>query len=307
MKVFLNEFIHEDALAKLKAFAEVTDNLEEIAEVDAIILRIFPVSRELMEKAKNLKVIAKHGVGYNTVDIEAAKELDIRVIYTPTANTNSVAELILALMLNISRNITTADRQVRANEIERIAPSHLQGIEITEKTLGLIGMGNIARRLAEIAKGGFNVDVVGFDPYMSTEQAKSLGIVKYNTVEEVLEHSDIVNISVPLTKETRNLIAGDMFNHFKKNAILVNAARGGIVNEEDLYVHLKKGTLRAAACDAFQIEPPSSANQLMELDNFVATPHIGANTEEALYRMGMETVDGIYEELHGRQAKYRVV
>lgn len=125
MKVFLNEFIHEDALAKLKTFAEVTDNPEDISEVDGIIIHIFPVPRELMERAKNLKVIAKYGVGYNTVDIEAAKELGIRVIYTPTANTNSVAELILALMMDISRNITTADRQVRVNEIERIAPSHL--------------------------------------------------------------------------------------------------------------------------------------------------------------------------------------
>ena len=307
MKVFLNEFIHEDALAKLKSFAEVTDNLDDIAEVDAIIIRVFPVPRELMEKAHNLKVIAKHGVGYNTIDIKAAKELNKRVIYTPTANTNSVAELILALMMDISRNLTTADRQVRANQIERIAPSHLSGIEITGKTLGLIGMGNIARRLAEITKGGFGVDVVGYDPYMSNDQAKSLGIIKYDTVAEVLEGSDIVNISVPLTEKTKNLIAGDVFNHFRKNAILINAARGGIVNEADLYNHLVNGTLRAAACDAFEMEPPSTANKLVGLDNFVATPHIGANTEEALYRMGMETVDGIYEEINGRQAKYRVV
>ncbi|WMI80391.1 hydroxyacid dehydrogenase [Anaerotignum sp. MB30-C6] len=307
MKVFLNEFIHEEALAKLKSFAEVTDNLDEIAEVDAIILRAFPVPRELMEKAHNLKVIAKHGVGYNTIDIEAAKELNKRVIYTPTANTNSVAELILALMMDISRNITTADRQVRENQIERIAPIHLTGLEITGKTLGLIGMGNIARRVAEMAKGGFGVNVIGYDPYTSGDEAKSFGITKLDTVAEVLKRSDIVNISVPLTEETKNLIAGDVFNYFKKNAILINAARGGIVNEEDLYNHLVNGTLRAAACDAFEIEPPTTANKLVGLDNFVATPHIGANTEEALYRMGMETVDGIYKELNGGQANYRVV
>lgn len=307
MKVFLNEFIHEDALAKLKSFAEVTDNPDEIVEVDAILLRIFPVPRELMEKAKNLKVIAKHGVGYNTIDIAAAKELGIPVIYTPTANTNSVAELILALMMDISRNITTADKQVRASEIQGVAPAHLTGIEISGKTVGLIGMGNIARRLAEIMKGGFGVDIIGYDPYMSSEQATALGIQKFDTVEEVLEQADIVNVSVPLTEETKNLISGDMFHHFKKNAILVNAARGGIVNEEDLYQHLVKGTLRAAACDAFELEPPTAENKLTELDNFVATPHIGANTEEALYRMGMDSVDGIIDVLSGREAKFRVV
>lgn len=307
IKVFLNEYIHPQAFEKLRKYADVTERIEDIPEVDAIILRTFEVPGELMRKAVNLKVIGKHGVGYNTIDIETARELGIQVIYTPTANTNSVAELIVALLLDILRNVTVADRSVREGKVQRIAPPELSGRELAGKTVGLIGMGNIALRFAEIVKNGFAVRLIGYDPFVTDKAAKESGIEKVETVEELLERADIVNVSVPLTKDTENLIGGERFNYFKPGAVLVNAARGGIVNEDDLYHALKEGKLSAAACDVFAEEPIKKSHPLLELDNFVATPHIGADTEDALYRMGMQVVDNVIHVVEGKEAEYRVV
>lgn len=307
MLIYLSEYIHPDAVSRLKQQAEITDDFERIKDVDAIILRNINVNREVISRASRLKVIGKHGVGCNTIDLEAAKEYGIKVINTPYANTNSVAELIVGLMLDISRNIAFCDVKSRGEGFSRIAPPELTGMELTGKTVGLIGMGNIARQTGRILKNGFHAVLAGYDPYCSKEQAEAYGIQKYEELEKLLEVSDIVNISVPLTESTKNMIAGEIFNHFKNSAILVNASRGGIVNEEDLYNALKEGKLRAAACDAFVQEPPNGKNKLMTLSNFCGTPHIGANTEEALYRMGMEVAEEVLNVLSGMEPKYRVV
>ncbi|MBR3315251.1 MAG: hydroxyacid dehydrogenase [Atopobiaceae bacterium] len=307
MSVYLSEYIDPSCRAKLEEKFEVVDNFDKPEEVEAIILRIFPVDAALMDKLPNLKIISKHGVGCNTIDIDAAKERGIIVTNTPGANANSVAELIVGLMLDICRNITVADRKSQAGEFSSIAPKEMTGIELTGKTLGLIGAGNIARIVGKILVGGFDAKVIAYDPYMPAEAMASFGYEKVETVAEVIERSDIVNVSVPLTPETENLIAGDMFDKFKPNAILVNAARGGIVNEDDLYDALKAGKLRAAACDAFVTEPPTAANtKLYELDNFIGTPHIGAGTEEALIRMGDESVANVITVLEGGEPPRRV-
>lgn len=307
MLIYLSEYIHPDAVEKLRQRGEITDNFDRIEEIDAIILRTAEVSRDIIAKAKKLKVIGKHGVGCNTIDLEAAKEAGIPVINTPHANTNSVAELIVGLMLNIGRNVSFCDRKCRGEGFSRIAPPEMMGIELTDKTVGLIGMGNIARQVGEILKNGFHAKLIGYDPFCTAEQAASYGIEKVEEINDLLERSDLVNISVPLTESTKNMISAENFEHFKKNAILINAARGGVVNEEDLYQALKERKLRAAACDAFVSEPPNGENKLMSLDNFCATPHIGANTEEALFRMGMEVVQEVLDILDGAEPKNRVV
>ncbi len=307
MSVYLSEYIDPSCRAKLEEKFEVVDNFDKPEEVEAIILRVFPVDAALMDKLPNLKIISKHGVGCNTIDIDAAKERGIIVTNTPGANANSVAELIVGLMLDICRNISVADRKSQAGEFASIAPKEMTGIELTGKTLGLIGAGNIARIVGKILMGGFDAKVIAYDPYMPADAMESFGYEKVETVAEVIERSDIVNVSVPLTPETENLIAGDMFDKFKPNAILVNAARGGIVNEDDLYDALKAGKLRAAACDAFVTEPPTAATtKLYELDNFIGTPHIGAGTEEALIRMGDESVANVITVLEGGKPPRRV-
>ena len=307
MSVFLSEYVHPDALELLRKNCTVVDNFDRPDEVEAIILRVFEVNAAVMDMCKNLKVIGKHGVGCNTIDLTEAKKRGITVLNTPGANANSVAELIVGLMLDISRNITLAHNKTQSGAFKKIAPAEMTGMELTGKTLGLIGTGNIARRAAEILRNGFGVKVIGYDPYVSREVMAKFGYEKYETVQELIANSDIVNVSVPLTDSTRNLIAGDTFACFRKGAVLVNAARGGIVNEEDLYTALKSGKLRAAACDAFVNEPPTSANtRLFELDNFIGTPHIGACAEEALYRMGMEVVQEVLNVLGGNEPAHRV-
>ena len=308
MSVYLSEYIDPTCRTKLEEKFEVVDNFDKPEEVEAIILRVFPVDAALMDKLPNLKIISKHGVGCNTIDLDAAKERGIIVTNTPGANANSVAELIVGLMLDICRNISVADRKSQAGEFASIAPAEMTGIELTGKTLGLIGAGNIARIVGKILVGGFDCNVIAYDPYMPAEAMESFGYKKIETVDEVIERADIVNVSVPLTPETENLISGASFDKFKPSAILVNAARGGIVNEADLYEALKAGKLHAAACDAFVSEPPTANNtNLYELDNFIGTPHIGAGTEEALVRMGEESVANVITVLEGGEPARRVV
>jgi D-3-phosphoglycerate dehydrogenase len=261
----------------------------------------------MMDKAKNLKVIAKHGIGVNTIDVKAAKERGIQVIYTPTANADSVAEMTVGLFIMMERRLYEANVKCRRSEFDRIGPPDFLGTEILGKTFGQIGMGNIAQRIAHIMREGFGAKVLGYDPFVSTEDAAKRGFEKVETLEELLERSDMVNVNVPLVKSTENMISGDVFNHFKPGAVFVNAARGAIINEDDLYQALVSGKLKAAACDTFVNEPPTAENKLLSLENFSATPHIGGNTEDALRKAGTEVVDETLNVLAGKKPIHPVV
>lgn len=300
MTVYLSEYIYPEAVKKLKEHATVVDNFDRIEEIDAIILRNIPVTTEMMERAKKLKVIAKHGIGVNTIDVKAAKERGIQVIYTPTANADSVAEMTVGLFLTLERRIYEANVKCRRSEFTSIGPSNFLGTEIMGKTFGQIGMGNIAQRVAHIMSAGFGTKVLGYDPFISAEEAAKRGFEKVETLEELLERSDLVNINVPLVKSTENMISGKLFDHFKPGAVFVNAARGAVINEDDLYNALVSGKLKAAACDTFVNEPPTAENKLLSLPNFSATPHLGGNTEEALRKAGTEVVEETLNVLAGK-------
>ncbi|MHA5219836.1 hydroxyacid dehydrogenase [Dysosmobacter sp. Phy] len=300
MIVYLSEYIYPPAAEKLKQHATVVDNFNHIEEIDAIILRNIPVTAEMMDRAKNLKVIAKHGIGCNTIDVAAAKERGIQVIYTPTANADSVAEMTVGLFLMLERRIYEANVKCRNSQFKTIAPRDFLGTEVKGKTFGQIGMGNIAQRVAHIMREGFGTKVLGYDPFISAEEAAKRGFEKVETLEELLEQSDLVNINVPLVPSTTNMISGDLFNHFKPGAVFVNAARGAVINENDLYDALVSGKLKAAACDTFVQEPPTAENKLLSLPNFSATPHIGGNTEESLQKAGTEVVEETLNVLAGK-------
>lgn len=300
MIVYLSEYIYPEAAKKLKEHATVVDNFDHIEEIDAIILRNIPVTAEMMDRAKKLKVIAKHGIGVNTIDVKAAKERGIQVIYTPTANADSVAEMTVGLFLNLERRIYEANVKCRNSEFKEIAPKDFMGTEIMGKTFGQIGMGNIAQRIAHIMSAGFGAKVLGYDPFVSAKDAAERGFEKVETLEELLERSDLVNINVPLVKSTENMISGKLFDHFKPGAVFVNAARGAVINEEDLYCALVAGKLKAAACDTFVSEPPTGENKLLSLPNFSATPHLGGNTEDALRKAGTEVVHETLNVLAGK-------
>lgn len=306
-KVFINEHIDKDALNLLQEQAVITNNLDELEEVDAIILRALHVDSDMIKEAKNLKVIGKHGIGYDSIDINVAKEKGIKVVYTPHANVQSVAELIIAYMTNIARNVSLTFEKVKSNQIQSIAPKEFIGYEINNKTLGLVGCGKIGQKVAEIAKNGFNMNLIAYDPFVSIEDCKKYGIEKVNELEDLMYRADIVSVSVPLTRDTYHLIGEAAINQMKSSAILINTSRGGVVDEEALYQALKTNKIFAAASDVFEQEPPTTENLLLSLDNFVATPHIGANTVEAMKLMGTTVVDEVLRILNGKEANHRVV
>ena len=307
MKFFLNESIHPLAVERLQSRGEIIGNLDDLADVDAVIVRITRVTREMMQQAKKLKVIGKHGIGCDNIDIEAARELGIRVVYTPLANVNSVAELIVAFFLAASRHLFPATQGVRESRFATISPAELTGLEIRDKVIGLVGLGRIAFAVAGILGRGFQARLIGYDPFVPAETAAEAGIRRYEHLEEMLAAADYVSLSVPLTEATRNLIGARQLNCLRPSAILVNTSRGGIVDEAALYEALKAGKLRGAASDVFVREPPGKENPLISLPNFIATPHIGANTEEAMYRMGMTVVEEVLAVLEGGQPRYPVV
>lgn len=255
----------------------------------------------MMDRAKKLKVIAKHGIGCNSIDVEAAKQRGIQVIYTPTANADSVAELTVALFLLLQRRLYEANEGCRAGRFTSIAPRDFLGTEILGKTFGQIGMGNIAQRIAHIMNKGFGVKVLGYDPFINAEEAARRGFEKVDSMADLLERSDMVNINVPLVPSTEHMISREMFDHFKPGAVFVNAARGAVIDEDALYDALVSGKLKAAACDTFVNEPPTSENKLLSLPNFSATPHIGGNTYEALEKAGMEVVTETLRVLNGEK------
>ncbi len=304
MKIYLSDYIDPAAVELLRSRAEITDNFDRPEELDAIILRNIPVTAELMDRCKNLKVIGKHGVGVNTIDVAAAKERGIQVIYTPTANADSVAEMTVALFMALARKIPLANTNCARGDYTSIAPKELIGTEIGGKTLGQIGMGNIAQRIARILRDGFGCRILGYDPFISAEDAAARGFEKVDELYELLERSDLVNINVPLVKSTEHMIDAEAFSHFKSGALFVNAARGAVIREDALYEALVSGEVKAAACDTFVSEPPAVDNPLLSLPNFIATPHVGGSTEESLERTGREVVEDVLRVLSGEKPEH---
>ncbi len=307
MIVYLSEYIDPMARARLAKKVQLVDSFEKIEQIDAVLLRGLTVDADFMDKAKSLKLIAKHGVGVNNIDLEAAKKRGIMVTNTPGANGDSVAELVVTLILALVRRLREADAATRDGTITRIAPPELRGNEIGGKVLGQLGIGNIGARVARILKNGFGMKIIAYDPWAPEAFFEKYQIERATKLEDILSTADIINISFGLTDATRNLIHGDLFDLMKKNAILINAARGGIVNEQDLYIALKNKRIKAAACDAFVKEPPRSDNPLFALPNFIGTPHLGADTEEALQKVGQMVVDEILRVADGKAPLHRVV
>ena len=304
MKVFLCESIHPKALALLKSRAEIVSDWNDLSQVDAIINRNLKLPYEVLVKAPNLKVIAVHGTGSDGIDLEYCDAKGITILYVPFQNADSVAELIVTLTLALLRKIPLADRLVTSGKLTQNAPPELFGNELRGKTIGLIGVGDIARRMSRIMIQGFGCKVIGYDPYFPTEKAAEVGIERRDTPEEVMAQADVISLGVHLSDSTANMINGERLALCKPTAVLVNASRGGVVDEAALYHALKEGHLAAAACDVWLSEPPTLDNPLVGLPNVLATPHLGANTDEALERVGVRMVEEIFTVLDGGRAEY---
>lgn len=299
-KVFLCEYIHPDAYAFLKAHAEVIREWDRLSEAEALINRNLNISSEVMERAQSLRVIGIHGTGVDDVDMEAAKRHGIQVFSVPHLNSRSVAEMNVALMLALGRKIVQADRRLtgrRQNGRGEDLMAELQGMELCGKVLGLIGVGDISRQTADICRKGFGMQVIGWSRHLTEEKARAMTMAYAPSMTEVLKKADVVVVGVALTPETRQLIGKEQFGQMKPEAILINTTRGAVLDEQALYESLAGGAIGGAACDVFVDEPVSASHPLLTLDNFIATPHLGANTEEALKRVGMAVVQGVLERL----------
>jgi D-3-phosphoglycerate dehydrogenase / 2-oxoglutarate reductase len=283
-KVLIADQINEKGIDELKDIAEVVTNFtiskEELIDVikdfDAIIVRSrTKVTREVIEASNKLKVIARAGVGVDNVDVQTATERGVMVINAPESTSITVAEHTMGLILALSRKIAIADSSVKNGKWEK---SRFMGIELNGKTLGVIGMGRIGSQVVTRSKA-FGMETLVYDPYITEKTASELGVTVVD-LETLIKKSDVMTIHVPLTSETKHLIAREQLEMMKNNAFLVNCARGGIINEDDLYEALATGKIRGAGLDVFENEPPKDS-PLLGLDNVVLTPHIAASTSEA--------------------------
>lgn len=298
-KIYLCEYIHPSAYAKLAERAEILTEESQLPMADAAINRNLRMDRAWLERCPNLKVIGIHGTGTDGVELEAARERGIRVINVPGENAVSVAELIVTFALMLSRRVHQFDRMLCAGAPVTNGGGSLTGHELSGKVFGMIGCGNIACKAAKMLTAAFGMTAIGYSPSLTEEKAAALGIRRCASPAEVAAQADVINIGASLNAGSRNLVDAAVLACAKPGAILINTARGGIVDEDALYDALASGRLAAAACDVFRSEPPTRENRLLSLPNFLATPHIGANTDEALDRVSNSTVDQILAVLDG--------
>ena len=280
---------------------QVDANSEEqgiavVQDADVLVVGLQRITERVLEAAARLKVIGRCGVGLDNVDLRAAGARGIPVVYTPGANAQTVADLTLGLMLALARKITQADRMTRDHQWKRI-----MGNDVWGKTLGIFGLGQIGANVARRAKG-FDMRVVAYDVVQNPPLAKELG-VEYRSKADIIAQADFITLHLPLNQETQGFIGEQELKAMKKTAVLVNTSRGGIVDEQALYRGLKAGEIAGAALDVFAQEPPGKT-PLVELDNFIGSPHIGGITVEAIERIGMTVARDIVAVLKGKTPQF---
>jgi len=258
-----------------------------LPETVAMIVAFTEVNETLLAQAPNLKIVCKHGVGVDNIDLDATRARGIYVTNVPDANKHAVADFAFALILNGARQVTQAATETRAGNWPRIFATDVYG-----KTLGIIGLGNIGKQVALRAKG-FNMRVVAFDFYPDEKFAAEHG-VEFVSIDQLTEQSDFITLHTPLTDETRNLFDGARLRRMKKSAFLINVSRGGVVNEEDLFQALQDNVIAGAAADVF-VQEPLNTHPLFSLTNFIPTSHIAGYTDGAISAIGERCVAQIVQ------------
>lgn len=300
MRIHVNDPLDKNAMERLRnsgytvteEHLEKEDLIKEMPNIDVLVVRsATKVTADVIDAGTNLKIIARAGTGLDNVDVEKAKEKGIKVLNTPGANGISVAELAIGLMIAGARHIARGTADLKKGEWTK---KQLKGHELYKRTVGIIGFGNIGREVAKRLLA-FDMNVLAYDPFVKETDMD----VKIVDLDTIFKESDFITIHVPLTPDTKHLINKEAFDKMKDGVIIVNAARGGVVDEEALYNALVSGKVYAAGLDVFEVEPPTDElrKKLLELPNVVATPHIGASTKEAQLRVGQIIVDKILEEI----------
>ncbi len=308
-KILVSDGLEEEGLEMLRKVGSVTvdakitpeDLLKALPEYDALIVRSrTKVTKEVLQSSQRLKVVGRAGVGVDNIDLQAAKAAGVVVVNSPLAATNAVAELTLGFMLALARRIPDMNASMKAEKWEK---SSFKGSELEGKTLGLLGLGRIGARVAELAKA-FGMKVLAYDPFVSPEDIR-LRHAEPATFDEILGVSDYISLHLPLTDGTRSLLATSQFEAMKTGVRLICAARGGVVDEAALKEALDSGKVAGAALDVFSAEPPASGS-IATHPKVLGSPHIGAQTKEAQTKAGIGIAEEVITVLAGEEPRFRV-
>ncbi|MGE4284365.1 MAG: hydroxyacid dehydrogenase [Clostridia bacterium] len=277
--------------------------IKDVGDCDAVLLRIAPYSAKVLKTAKRLKVIARHGVGFDCIDISAAEELGIWVCIAPLSNANTVAEHTIGFILALARRITLIDKAFRNGDFE--IRNRLKGMDLEGKTLGLVGVGRIGTLVAKKAALGLGMKVIGYDPYITKDKMLS-EIELVDNIETIFKNADFVSLHLPANTETNHIIGKKYFEMMKSSAFLVNCSRGEVINEVELIQALKNKVIAGAALDVLEQEPPEKDNPLFELDNVIVSPHNAGVSEESSIRMALHPAMEIDKVLSGNRPQWPV-
>ena len=296
MKIFILDSFHAAGVEYAAKHAEIVRWDDPLVrswpeEADAVMVRGTKIREPDLARAKKLKIISKQGVGYDNIDVAAAKKLGIPVVRTPGVNKEAVAEMALGLAIAVGRRIAELDRRIRA--LEKMDRTKILGTEMWGKTVGVVGVGNVGSRVAHKWKAAFDCKVIGHDPHKKLE-------IPQVSLDELLRQADLVTLHVPLNEETKYLIGGRELALMKPTAILVNTCRGGVVDEAALYEALKAGKLFGAGIDVWEVETPRVDSRLLELPNVVCTPHAAGGTEETQIRSALQVAEQAVNALQGK-------
>ena len=313
-KILVIQNIHQEGIKLLEdnssyefeIFDEINEDLRhKIVDCDAISIRTAKLPNEIISSAKKLQVISRHGVGYDNIDLKSTKEIGATLTITATANAVAVAEHVMFMLLNISKRKDMYDQSVKSgkfNDRNKLPKT----IELWGKNILIAGFGRIGQALIKRCLG-FEMNVFVYDPYINDEKIKSLGGKKVNDIKEAVKEMDAISLHMPLNDETKNIINYDLLRSMKTNCIVVNAARGGIINEVDLDKALRENLIFGAGLDVFETEPPKSDNPLLKNDKVFLSPHTAAFTEECMIRMGKETIQNIIDFFEKKLDKSKII
>lgn len=275
----------------------------DVFDCDAILARTAPFPAKVIEAGKKLKVISRHGVGYDNINVGKATELGIWVTFAPESNANTVAEHAIGCIFTLARNFIQLDRETRAGNWG--IRDKLLGFDLSGKVLSIVGLGKIGRRVAQKASHGLDMKVVGYDPFLKPEQVAEFA-APATSMEEVFGAADFVTVHIPGGAATKGIINKKLFAVMKQTAFFINASRGDVVAESDLIEALRNGTIAGAAIDVYEKEPPPKDHPLMGMGNVLLTPHNASQTRECMIRMALHAAQGIDEVLAGKRPTWPV-
>lgn len=276
--------------------------IEEIQDCDAMILRTARVDREILESGKKLKIVARHGAGYDNLDWKAAEKLGIRATYSPDTTGLSVAEYTLAVILNLAKKMKESEALIRSGRFKE--KFSMKGFDVSGKTLGIIGLGKIGKEVARRAAIGLDMKVIAYVPRPEGKEIPDY--MKLVSWEELFRSADYISLHVPGSGKNQGMVGAKEFAWMKQSAYLIQVSRGGVVDEAAFSDAVRRGQIAGGAVDVFETEPPQKENPLFGLEHVILTPHIGSNTEECMDRIALDVAEDVHLVLSGEEPRHPI-